>query len=44
VDNTVTPLTLYWKGPNADRTFTLFTGEEDINIAGVIHNLDDDGP
>jgi hypothetical protein len=44
VDNVVTPLTLHWKGPTADRSFTILTGEEDVNQAGVIHHIDNDGP
>jgi hypothetical protein len=44
VNNVVTPLSIHWKGPTSDRAFTLLTGEEDINMAGVIHHIDDDGP
>ena len=44
VDNLVTPLTIHWNGPTVDRSFTLLTGEEDVNLAGVIHHIDEDGP
>jgi hypothetical protein len=37
VNDAVTPLMIHWKGPTFDRSFTLLTGEEDIQLAGVIY-------
>ena len=44
VNSDVTPLMTYWLGLNTNRSFTLLTGEENVDLAGVIHHIDDDGP
>jgi hypothetical protein len=44
VDDTLTPLTVHWKGPTAGRSFTLLTGAEDVDVTGVIVQIDEDGP
>jgi hypothetical protein len=43
IDNIVTPISNMWKGPTANRRWTLMTGDKDYTLAAVIHNVDDDG-
>jgi hypothetical protein len=43
VDSTITPVSNMWKGPTANRRWTLMTGDVDYTLTAVIHNVDDDG-
>ena len=44
VDSTVTPVLNNFMGPTSGRKYTLLTGLENVEEAGIIYQIDSDGP